>query len=251
MVSREILNSHPVAHLRKEISKTNIKGASKMKKAELVDVMMKHQSRFSHITMRGKTERKAPPKKEAPKKVLKKPTADTEPKADVEPTRPRPKKEDNLKKAVGISREEAKKMDFFDLMKKLPQDAKRNIGGQVKAGAGLRNKSASELAEIYETRRSSLSSPWKKKSTDVLMEEVAKKVGRIPSLYEYHYDDPRMKQYGTAYAKKVPKYKGVKGLYGALSSHYGDKVSKKSKGKTFQANLKEELLKRLQQSGWK
>ena len=68
MVSREILNSHPVVHLRKEISETNIKGASKMKKAQVIDVMMKHKERFSHITMRGKTER---PKKEAPKKTKK------------------------------------------------------------------------------------------------------------------------------------------------------------------------------------
>ncbi len=36
MVSREILNSHPVTTLRKEISKTNIKGYSKMKKAEVI-----------------------------------------------------------------------------------------------------------------------------------------------------------------------------------------------------------------------
>jgi len=42
-------------------------------------------------------------------------------------------KQDNLHKAVGISRENANKMDFFHLMKNLPQDIKRNVGGQVKA----------------------------------------------------------------------------------------------------------------------
>ena len=46
---REILNSHSVANLKKEISKTNIKGYSKLKKAGLVDLMLKHKDRFSHI----------------------------------------------------------------------------------------------------------------------------------------------------------------------------------------------------------
>ena len=41
-------------------------------------------------------------------------------------------KKDNLQKAIGIHAKEANKMDFFDLMGKLPQDIKRNIGGQVK-----------------------------------------------------------------------------------------------------------------------
>ena len=46
---KEILNSHPVANLKKEISKTNIKNYSKLKKAELVSLMMKHKDRFDHI----------------------------------------------------------------------------------------------------------------------------------------------------------------------------------------------------------
>ena len=77
MPTREILNSHTAPTLRKEISKTNIKGYSTMKKEQLIDVMMKHADRFHHIKMRdvgfpikalfeGKKE--APPKKE--KKVI-------------------------------------------------------------------------------------------------------------------------------------------------------------------------------------
>ena len=50
-VTREILNSHPVATLKKEISKTNIKGYSKMKKSEIIDLMMANKSRFKHIKM--------------------------------------------------------------------------------------------------------------------------------------------------------------------------------------------------------
>jgi len=64
-LTHEILNSHKVAALKKEISKTNIKGYSKMKKNEIVALMMTHKTRFSHIKSAA-----AAPKKvaEAPKK---------------------------------------------------------------------------------------------------------------------------------------------------------------------------------------
>ena len=62
---RDIFNSHPVSVLKKEIAKTNIKGYSKMKKAEVVNLMMKHKDRFTHIKMRSKAEKA--PKKKAPK----------------------------------------------------------------------------------------------------------------------------------------------------------------------------------------
>ena len=45
----EILKSHPVSTLKMEISKTNIKGYSKMKKAEVIKLMLKHKERFKHI----------------------------------------------------------------------------------------------------------------------------------------------------------------------------------------------------------
>ena len=70
MPTNEILNSHSVSTLKKEISKTNIKGYSKMKKAEIISLMMKpeHSKRFSHIKMKDKTVIKKEPKKETPKK---------------------------------------------------------------------------------------------------------------------------------------------------------------------------------------
>jgi len=40
-------------------------------------------------------------------------------------------KTDNLKTAIGITREEANQADFFNLMNLLPADIKKNIGGQV------------------------------------------------------------------------------------------------------------------------
>jgi hypothetical protein len=53
MPTKKILESHPVSVLKKEISKTNIKGYSKMKKSEIIDLMMKpeHKDRFHHIEM--------------------------------------------------------------------------------------------------------------------------------------------------------------------------------------------------------
>lgn len=65
MPTREILESHSATTLKKEISKTNIKGYSKMKKAELVDLMLKHKDRFHHIKM---AEKKTQTKKTITKK---------------------------------------------------------------------------------------------------------------------------------------------------------------------------------------
>lgn len=67
-VTREILNSHPVGNLKKEIAKTNIRGYSKMKKSEIVDVMMKNKERFGHIKHHTKAPRAKPAPKPAPKK---------------------------------------------------------------------------------------------------------------------------------------------------------------------------------------
>jgi hypothetical protein len=72
MVTREILNSHPISTLKKEISKTNIKGYSKMKKAEVVDLMMKNKDRFSHIQHAEKKQRVAKTKDVKPKAPKKK-----------------------------------------------------------------------------------------------------------------------------------------------------------------------------------
>ncbi len=53
MLTSTILNSHTVQTLKKEISKYNkiigVSGYSKMKKADLVNLMMKHSDKFQHI----------------------------------------------------------------------------------------------------------------------------------------------------------------------------------------------------------
>jgi len=75
MASIAILNSHPVSVLKKEISKTNIKGYSKMKKPELVALMMKKENkpRFKHIKMKEGKSAPAPKVVAVKKKPKKKP----------------------------------------------------------------------------------------------------------------------------------------------------------------------------------
>ena len=65
------LESHPVSVLKKEISKTNVKGYSRMKKNEVVALMLKNKERFDYIPHAGKKEpvKRATVKKEEPKKV--------------------------------------------------------------------------------------------------------------------------------------------------------------------------------------
>lgn len=64
----EILKSHPVYTLRNEISKTNIYGFDKMKKSELITVMLQHPEKFSHIVMNVASKRQKGVRKEKPKR---------------------------------------------------------------------------------------------------------------------------------------------------------------------------------------
>jgi hypothetical protein len=89
---KDILNSHPVAILKQEISKTNIKGYSKMKKAEVIKLMMKNKDKFSYIKMAEKKERKKPEKKPE-KKIKLKPEKKPEKKIKLKPEKKPKKKE--------------------------------------------------------------------------------------------------------------------------------------------------------------
>ena len=96
-ITKEILDSHPVATLKREIGKTNIRGYSKLGKADLITLMMKNKERFGHIKMAEKKARAPRAKKEEKPKKEAKP-------APVQGPR-------NLKKGFGIRR----------LPKELPQ----------------------------------------------------------------------------------------------------------------------------------
>jgi len=74
MITRDILKTHSVSTLRQEIAKTNIRGYTKMKKNELIDLMMRTPHRFAHITAKEKVPRKTRTKtvpKPTPAVVLK------------------------------------------------------------------------------------------------------------------------------------------------------------------------------------
>jgi hypothetical protein len=177
MLTREILDSHPASTLKKEISKTNIKGYSKMTKKQLIDVMMANKERFGHIKKkeyvppkRTAPKKAEPPKKPAPKKVMAKPKPDTEPKRPSEPKRPQPKPDTEPKRPSEPKRPAPKKetdkerrdrmnkMDPLKLFSQLPDVAKREVERfsganiekkflQLKERGGI-NKHKKELMEI-------------------------------------------------------------------------------------------------------
>lgn len=103
---REIFLSHSVSTLKKEISKTNIKGYSTMKKAQIVDLMVKNQARFSHIKMNQRKQKKSAPK---PKKKVKK------------------EELSQLKKFTGLTKAEANKLDPAELFGLLPSEISKKI----------------------------------------------------------------------------------------------------------------------------
>tara|TARA_R110000772_G_C13138573_1_gene423724 strand:+ start:110 stop:718 length:609 start_codon:yes stop_codon:yes gene_type:complete len=110
MISKEILNSHPVSTLKKEIAKTNVKGYSKMKKAEVVELMMKHKEKFGHIKKKEKAKPAEKPKAKSPPK----PKAKSPPKAK--------------------SAEEKKKDYFYDNLKLVSVEGYR--GGMTANNSG-------------------------------------------------------------------------------------------------------------------
>jgi len=64
MLTKEILDSHPLKFLKSEIAKqnklVNIPKYSNMKRPELTALMMKHKDKFHHIKAAEKKEKKAP-----------------------------------------------------------------------------------------------------------------------------------------------------------------------------------------------
>ena len=76
---KSIFESHSVKQLRAEVSKvakeTNIRGYSKMTKPKLIDLMLEHMNKFTHMKLQpSKSKKKAAPEPEpvvvAPQPVL-------------------------------------------------------------------------------------------------------------------------------------------------------------------------------------
>jgi chemotaxis protein histidine kinase CheA len=87
MTTEKILSSYTIAQLKREISKTNIKGYSKMKRAELHAIIMKNKERFSHLK---EQEKKKPAPKAKAKPKTKPPTNKPKPAPKPKP-KPKPK----------------------------------------------------------------------------------------------------------------------------------------------------------------
>tara|TARA_R110002110_G_scaffold415828_1_gene657046 strand:+ start:5907 stop:6869 length:963 start_codon:yes stop_codon:yes gene_type:complete len=124
MPSREELQSHPVTTLKKEISKTNIKGYSKMKKPEIVELMLKNKSRFHHIKMAEKKTKKEKPKEDKPKPKL----TSTSASGKVNQLKPKPK-------AKAKAKEEKPLLDLSKL--KIKENTLNYINNNVEIIASL------------------------------------------------------------------------------------------------------------------
>ena len=76
MPTLEILKTYSVTELRKEVGKARMKNYSKLKKSEVIDLMLKNKEKFHHL--KGKVK--------APKaKAVAKPKAVEKPKAAEKP----------------------------------------------------------------------------------------------------------------------------------------------------------------------
>lgn len=104
MPSRIELESHPVTTLKKEISKTNIKGYSKMKKPEVVELMLKNKDRFHHIKMAEKKPKKKKIEAKQKEKPVEKPVEKPKKKKLVIKEKPKPKAQiselDSMEKSI-------------------------------------------------------------------------------------------------------------------------------------------------------
>ena len=125
---REIFESHPVAVLKKEIAKTNIKGYSTMKKAEVVNLMMKNKARFSHIKM---AEKKPRAKRGTKSQPSQKPTASggKEKKKEEDPfaslSKDAPKKKDEKPKGKQPAKPRPRTPDFVREIREEEAEEKR------------------------------------------------------------------------------------------------------------------------------
>jgi hypothetical protein len=127
MPTEEILKTYSVVELKREIGKARLKNYSKLKKAEVVALMMKNKERFHHL--KGKS--KAPKAKPAPK-----PKAKPAPKPKAKPA-PKPKAKP------------AKKEPAF-----LPDDVMANIKGFMNVGkdAIKRGPDTDNITDLLENR---------------------------------------------------------------------------------------------------
>ncbi len=148
MPSKVELESHPIANLKKEISKTNIKGYSKMKKPEVVELMLKNKDRFHHI-----------------KKYVK-PTS--EPKPKPKPVEnPKPVKKIVIKVPKQKEKPKAKLSELDSMEKSILDDLEK----QVKKNKYSDQLDVYELLDVGE----GLEKPLRKRTLEIIEKIVKKK----------------------------------------------------------------------------
>lgn len=92
MELKDVLKKMKVGDLKKEIAKTNIKGISKLKKQEIIDLMLQYPTRFQYLIGIPSTDKHNKP---APKRKPGKPKGPTDPPSHtMEPEPEEPSKED-------------------------------------------------------------------------------------------------------------------------------------------------------------
>ena len=143
MPTKEILTSYSVLELRKEVSKTNLKGYSKMKKSEVVELMMKpnNKPKFHHIKAKTKaTKAKAAPPApslvtEAPKKTYKFKKKEKAKPSSVGIAVVPAKKKTAGEKLTGLTKAEMNKLSPSELFGQLPVAlAKKVLTSGTKVG---------------------------------------------------------------------------------------------------------------------
>ncbi len=132
---RSILNTYSTTELKKFISQSNIKKYSKLKKDELINLMVKTENvnKFKHIKPKEKKERKKPAPK--PKTTLKKKVE--APKKKVEA----PKKKPDLDEKQRILRQKIKDAGGKEAyLRNLGKKTKGRVGGKVRRLAEFKPK---------------------------------------------------------------------------------------------------------------
>jgi len=173
---KSILESHPVTVLKKEISKTNIKGYSKMKKDEVVKLMLKHESRFKHIKMAEKKPvvKKVVKavKKEEKKEVKKEVKKEDKKEVKKKPTKPIKKKEmEDKKKMDEEARIDRERQEYYaKLQKEMDDDIQRKFDAKEQS----RRNIVEEKLNLLLKNQSTLSKA-----------EVLKKAKQISKLQDY------------------------------------------------------------------
>jgi len=122
---RDILESYTATELKKEISKYNhkvkIAGYSKLKKADLIELMLKHKETFKHMTKKEPKARAARPKPAAkPKPAKAEPAPKAKPAAKPKPAKAKPaaKPKPAPKAKPAAKSKEEQKMTFQEFIKK-------------------------------------------------------------------------------------------------------------------------------------